>query len=131
MPRPGVAGTVLVRAENLSPDTTTSSFPDPSPYLVRGFDCPAGLYRIGWYYEWGSSATNQDILIQIDLDSGTILGDHKQMPQQGAISQKHMNAGLAYVTLTDGAHTVAMEWGVSGGTGQIHQARLEIVRVDD
>ena len=131
MPRADVYGTLLVESEETTPATTSSGFPDPTPYLAIAFKAPAGRYRIGWAYEWGMSATNQNMLVQVDLNGGTILGDHIQMPQQGAISQKHQNGGFAYVTLADGTHTLNMEWGVSAGTGQIHQARLEIVRVDD
>ena len=119
-------------AENNTPDTTTGGFPDATPYLeIDSFKCPAGRYRIAWYYEWGIGATHANMTVQIDLDAGTILANQLNMPQSGDIAQRHMNSGFAYVDLTAGVHSIAMEWGASSSTGQIHRGRLEIVRIGD
>jgi len=121
-------GSNFVNEESLSVSSTTSAF--QTKMTLNTGSVPAGLYRIGVYYNWSYSATNSDFQARILEDGSTTIFEHRQEPQDSGADQIHSVGGFVYRTLSAGTHSYALQWGSAGGaTSFIKSCRLEFWRV--
>jgi hypothetical protein len=93
---------------------------------------PAGTYRVGWYFEWYHTDTNNDFRGVVIVDGATTLCNHQAEPQDGGNDQRHGVGGFGNITFGSSAsHTILLQYARSGGGGTsgIANARLELWRV--
>lgn len=122
----GVGGTEFASVDAQA--STTSTSPVTRVSLVTS-SLAAGTYRIGWYYDWSQASTSADFRGQVDVDSGTLIMQHSQEPQDGGTDQRIPHGGFAYLALTSGVHTIDLQYWAESSTSFIRNARLEIWRV--
>lgn len=110
--------------------------------LTTGF-VPAGKYRVGFSYAWNHNDNRNDFLAQVVVDDVTVISNQREEPNDSngtfgstGSDQKHLESGFAYVTLTDGTHTVDIDFatssagiGFAGIVSSIWDARIELWRV--
>lgn len=120
----------ISNAESLAQSTTTSSTFQQKVTISTG-SIAAGTYRVGWSFEWGYSAGNNDFQARVQVDNTTTLLSHRTEPQDTGADQQHGVGGFGYVTLTAGTHTIDLDYASSdnSSTARIWNARLEIWRV--
>lgn len=102
-------------------------------------DCPAGEYRIGWYYEWNCDSTSRDFVGRVILNDSDTLGEHQQEPKESGGSsigssgtdQRHVVSGFCYRTLTAGDHEIDVQFRTQDDDVEVSmfRTRLELLRV--
>lgn len=115
--------------EDNSTSSTSSSTFQQKLRLTTG-SLAAGTYRIGWYYQWRISVTNNDFIARVQVDDSTTLFTHQQEPQDSGGDQAHQGCGFRHLALTAGVHNIDLDYSTDGsGTSFIWNSRLEIWRV--
>jgi len=91
----------------------------------------AGVYRVGWSYDWGMAKTSYSFLSRIRVNSTTDISNHSEKPKDATTDVSHIG-GFAYVTLAVGSHTIDIDYCTSnaGGAAKIQNARLEIWKTE-
>jgi len=116
-------------AESLSQSSTNSENP-VQKLTLQCNDCPAGRYRIGWYYQFAFSSISDDFRARIQVDNSTDLIYHSQELKDAGTDQSYIGCGFAYINLEEGNHFIDLDyWSEDGDTSYISNARLEIWRV--
>jgi hypothetical protein len=106
--------------------TTTNSNFTTKLTLSTG-SIPAGIYRIGWYYEVGNDTVDGDVGARVQLNITQTLTETSATALNA--TDFYSNGGYRYVALSAGTHTVQIQYkrGAAGlGTASIRRARLEI-----
>lgn len=125
-----LVGSYLTQVESVVLSTTTSSTFQLKLRLTTA-TVPAGVYRLGWAYEWQITSTSSDFEARILQDGVTVLATHREEVQDAATTQKHSVGRFKYVTLTNAVHTFDVEYrSVSAsGTARIENVGLEFWRI--
>jgi hypothetical protein len=108
-------------------ESTTSSSSSWRAKVTFPFYADAGKYRLEWSYLWKYSSVARSFKARITLD-GTEIWRQEQEPKD---TQDYYPAcGKIYETLTDGNHTVVLEFQTSknGETATMSHAVVEIAK---
>lgn len=119
--------------------TTNTSFQNAAKYPTG--PVPAGLYRILYMYCWSHDSTNNDIEVEVLLDSSTKLvqPNHRQEPKDsssnpnpGGTDQRHYVTGMATASLGSGSHFVEINVRTTkaGKESSIHSSKFEFFRIN-
>lgn len=124
-----IFGSHFLFAEDES-ETNTNSISPLRKLTLKVEDVKAGVYRMGWYYEWRRNTTSNDYRSMVTLDDTTQLSDHREESQD--VNSWHMESGFYIGKLTDGNHGLTFShYGESAGsTSYTRRVRLEIWRVE-
>ncbi len=132
----GIFGSELQEASSDALSSTTSTTFVQKLRLTTG-SLPSGKYRIGWYYEWSSSATGNEFISRIQLnDTTTIMTHDERAPiQTGTPSPDltivYQQSGFHYVDSISGVQNIDLDYHseTSSMTVYIQNVALEIWRV--
>ena len=127
----GNFGTYFVTNSSDTSSSTTSSTFQLKLSLSTG-TVPAGVYRIGWYYEWGYNGGTTDFRAQVQINNTTTIMEQRQEPQDVGTDQWHPVGGFYnYTAATSAALTIDLDYcsSAAGSTSYIRNARLEFWRV--
>jgi hypothetical protein len=127
----GVFGTEYHYIEDEEISTTTSNiFVGKLRLTTRNI--PEGEYRISWNYQWNLESTiSYDFKGRVQIDDSIIIMTHQEEPKDGGVNQLRQLSGFKTIDLTDGVHTIDIDFcrSDSQGTAIISNARIEIFRV--
>ena len=84
----------------------------------------AGDYHISWYFEATHSIAVGEVEVQVDVDSGTIVGFTHTEPTDADDYESH--GGFTRLTFSVAAHTVDIDFlrASGSGTAKIRRARV-------
>jgi len=110
--------------------TTSTSW---TTYLILATSIiPAGIYRIGFRYNWYYTSITTNYLGRLFLDNTTEIYFHREEPEDAATTQRMNESGFVYVKFdSEATHTIAMQFasGSAGTTAATTSCDLEIWRV--
>lgn len=89
---------------------------------------PAGNYRINWSGEFTNSNKDDCTMVEVNLDSGTILGEFCR-PKSKSDNDYASFSGFKNIALTNIAHTIDINYLAVANTAKIRRVRLSIKRI--
>lgn len=106
--------------------TTSTSFQNKLTLTTPSV--PAGLYRVGFFYEWNGSHGGYDVRVEVRHES-TVLAYNTKAPEDSDAYESV--GGYKYVNLSGGVEDFHIKYRTqnSSGTARIRRARLELWRV--
>jgi len=98
--------------------------------VLQQTELSAGVYRVGWSFEWWGSNTSTDFMARILLDGQTI-SQHRRRPINSSSTTRDTVSGFHHAVLSQGDHTLSLEFCTSDNRRAvgIENARLECWRV--
>lgn len=88
----------------------------------------ASDYMIRWSGERVNSVKDNNTMVEVDLDSGTILAEFSKSNTK-ATDEWLPFSGFKKVTLTAATHTVDINYKAVAGTAKIRRVRIEITKI--
>jgi len=117
-------GAVYAESENES-GSSSSSFVQKVRLSVS--DLAAGVYRIGWSFEYSGGSNNKDTAYRVQIDDTTTICEHE--PRINKRDEWRSAAGFKYASLSSGNHYIDLDYRKVDTSAHIRRARLEIWRI--
>lgn len=126
-------------AEDLDVEVSTTT--GWTEKLTLSVNLPAGVFRLGWTYQWNSDNTGADFRARVQLNNNTVIFEHRQEPKDSAgafgspatgTNQQHTAASFEHITLAAPASLqIDLDWAAAfnGIRASIWNAKLELWRV--
>ena len=112
-------------------ESSTTSTEYQTKLTLNANGLSAGIYRIGYNYEWNHYHPGSNYIGRIQIDNDTVISSQVEKPKNGNSDEWGIFSGFCYVELTAGDHFIDIDYATNqcGKASKIRRARLEIWRV--
>ena len=109
------------------PFSTTSLTYVQAASFSTSSDLLAGTYIIQWNATYTNTANNSNVSIRVQVDNTTTIND--QLYGVRAAPRTFVASGRRTVSLTDGTHTIDVDFSAGSATATISQIEIFIYRI--
>lgn len=108
--------------------TSTNCYERWKTKLEMSVEVPIGTYRIGFFFNWLCTSTSRDFQSRITVDDDVL---YSQSTEPKDYHNENIESGFRYTDLTEGTHTIVLEFkpSRSGATIYLWNSELEFWKV--